>query len=188
MLEKIEKTLVGVSPLLMHSGRLADPTDPATRELKELTAKRRKTDEDISAIKRCEWMGGLYLDGDGRVAIPSTNVLALVIAGSRKSKLGKQAEAGVFDTQLFYRLEYDGPKDPAKLYDVGGFVDYRPVVVQRNRCMRSRPVFPGWKLPIQLSVNTDVIDVGDVVRALEVAGEVVGLGEWRPRFGRFIVQ
>ncbi len=47
--------IVGVSPLMMHSERLADPTNPTTRELKKLNAKRQKTEEDYLLIKQVEW-------------------------------------------------------------------------------------------------------------------------------------
>lgn len=187
MLSKLEVTLSGVSPLMLHNGHLADPTNTHTKALKSLTSKRNKTEEDLLNIRQVEWMGGLYLDASGRVAIPAEAVLATVIAGARKDKLGKQASAGVFEVQPFYPLKYDGPKDLNKLYADGRFADYRSVVVQRNRCMRCRPVFPQWDLPIQLSVNDEVINIADVKRALEVAGEVIGLCEYRPRFGRFVV-
>lgn len=189
MLEKIERTLVGVAPLLMHNVQLADPLNPVAQELKRLTKKRNKTEEDIFAIRKVEWLGGLYRDVDGTIGIPSDNILALVIHGARKRKLGKDAAAGVFDAQPFYPLQYKGPRDPERLYESAGFVDYRGAVPRgQGRVMRARPRFSDWKLPIQLAVNTDVIDVESVLLALETAGDVVGLGDWRPRFGRFTLE
>lgn len=188
MLDTFKVTLVGVSPLLMHSGRLADPTNPHTIALRELTKKRNKTEDDLLEIRRAEWRGGLYTDGEEHVCVEAEAVLAATIAGARKSKLGKQAQAGIFETKQFYPLVYEGPKDLDKLYADGRFCDYRSVVIQRNRTMRARPVFPKWKLPIELNVNRDIIDLKDVRRALEISGEMIGLLEYRPRFGRFYVE
>lgn len=187
-METLNMTLVGDAPLLMHNGRLADPTNKFTIEMKKLTSIRKKTEEDLLEIKRVEWFGGLYTDTDGRVAIPADCILAVCIQGARKSKDGKETESGVFETQPYYRLEYDGPKSLDKLYEDGRFSDYRSVVVSRARTMRSRPIFPQWKLPISLSVNTDIIDTSKVIKAMEMAGERVGLLEYRPRYGRFSVE
>jgi len=189
MLEKLEATLLGVSPLLMNNGRGADPTDELTRQLKPLTIKKPKTDEVLSEIRRLEWARSLYLDADGRLAIPADNILAAVIEGARKSKLGKDAEAGVFDSEPFYQIHHEGPKDLDRLYVTPGFCDYRGVVVARRRTMRARARVPaGWRLPIALMVNTEIIEVRAVVAALEAAGERIGLGDYRPRFGRFTVE
>jgi hypothetical protein len=54
--------------------------------------------------------------------------------------------------------------------------------------MRCRPVFPKWSLAISLDVNTDIIDTHKVLKAYELAGERVGLLEYRPRYGRFTVE
>jgi len=63
-------TLVGSTPLMMHSERLADPTNAMTKRLKSLTAKKKKTDEALAAIKQAEWEGGLYLNDEGEPAVP----------------------------------------------------------------------------------------------------------------------
>ncbi len=106
MLEEINATLVGCSPLIMHNGQLADPFNKWVKELKPLTSKSRKTDEQLLEIRRLEWFGGLYLDQEKNIAIPADNVLALVVDGAKKHKLGPKAKAGVFDVKPFYRLEY----------------------------------------------------------------------------------
>lgn len=183
-------TLRGVAPMLMHNGRLADPTDPVTREMKRLTSNRKKTDEILLEIKRTEWLGGLYLDEKKRVAVPVDNVLAVAIAGARKSKLGKQAEAGVYPVggAAWFTLVYDGPTNIEELYADGRFVDYRGVRNQQNRVMRARPIFRDWKLPIELEYEPDIIDERNLMAAFEQAGALVGLGDFRPRYGRFVVE
>src|SRR5882757_911382 len=67
--ERIRLRLEGTRPLLMHSGRLADPLDPAALDLAHITAKRPKTRADLEEISRREWYGGLWLHG-GRPCIP----------------------------------------------------------------------------------------------------------------------
>jgi len=63
-----------------------------------------------------------------------------------------------------------------------------PVRIQRARIVRHRPWLKEWELSFRL----DVLDEGflplDVLNGILVrAGQTVGLGDWRPRYGRFTV-
>ena len=49
-MKSIKVKLSGSSALLMHSDRFANPLDPLTKAHKELTGKRKKTDDDHIAI------------------------------------------------------------------------------------------------------------------------------------------
>ena len=44
---KIIIELTGTSPLLMHNPRMVDPEFELNREIKAITSKRKKTDEDL---------------------------------------------------------------------------------------------------------------------------------------------
>lgn len=52
--ETIRIRLTGDRPLLMHSGRLADPLDEIARNLGKVTGKRMKTAADHEEIARVE--------------------------------------------------------------------------------------------------------------------------------------
>jgi hypothetical protein len=186
-MDKVTATLEGVSPLIQHNGQLADPTNKWVREIKKTSKKRNKTDEDFETLKRLEFLGGMYMDENGEPTIPADMVLAAVIEGAKKTKNGKNAKAGVFETQPNYRLEYTGPRKPAAMYKAGTFCDYRIVVVNRARTMRARPIFRGWSTTIELLHDPEIIDRQMVVEALITAGERVGIGDYRPRYGRFSV-
>ena len=70
---KIKITLKGQSPLLCHNPRMVDPEFELNREIKALTGKRKKTDEDLKMIERLEWYGGLY-EEDGEIVQPVATV------------------------------------------------------------------------------------------------------------------
>ena len=53
--------------------------------------------------------------------------------------------------------------------------------------MRYRPIFLEWATEVQVAVNTDVLDVREVQKAIEDSGKLIGVCEYRPRFGRFEV-
>jgi hypothetical protein len=62
-------TLRGTTPLLMHNPRMVDPFFEVNRQIKAITSKRKKTDEDLKQIERLEWYGGLYeSNGGGKVS------------------------------------------------------------------------------------------------------------------------
>ena len=68
------------------------------------------------------------------------------------------------------------------------YLDIRPAVVQRARIVRVRPAFsPGWLLDFQIEVIDDQINSTLLQDVLVLAGKTVGIGDFRPKFGRFSV-
>lgn len=67
-------------------------------------------------------------------------------------------------------------------------IDARPVRIQRARIMRYRPLLTTWGLSFTLQV-IDEKDVPDETlnACLVKAGQAIGIGDYRPRFGRFTV-
>lgn len=67
-------------------------------------------------------------------------------------------------------------------------IDARPVVIQRARVMCWRPKFNEWKLKFTIQILDDEnISVANLKEILEKAGQTKGIGDYRPRFGRFMV-
>lgn len=67
-------------------------------------------------------------------------------------------------------------------------IDTRPVVIQRARVLKWRPRFNQWKLQFKLTILDDHnISVSTLKEILEKAGATKGIGDYRPRFGRFMV-
>lgn len=67
------------------------------------------------------------------------------------------------------------------------YEDRRRVVVQRNGITRVRPAMKaGWKASFDLQVNIpEYVDQNTLRETIEVAGRLIGLGDFRPTFGRF---
>lgn len=189
-MKKLKMKLVGIRPLILHNERLANPMDPITRELKKLTGipGKQRTEDIIEQIRHLEWRGGLYLDENGAPSVTDDMIAKVIIEGARKTKRGKQAEAGVFVDKPYFPIKHDGPKTVEKLYEDERFVFYRTVVTNGGRVMRARPRFPSWEVDVELSIDDAIINVGHVQDALSKAGETVGMGNWRPRYGRFMVE
>jgi hypothetical protein len=175
--------IVGVSPLLMHSGALANPLSVQAKELRKISKKRAKTDADHEYLSRVEWTGGLWLSG-GTPCIPGEAIEAAFVQAARKSKRGQIARAGMISPGDWL-LDYDGPRDLAALWQDESFRLVAGVRVGQARVMRTRPIFRRWSAMVTFEYLDDQMDESDVLDILRVAGRIIGLGDWRPRFGRF---
>lgn len=69
------------------------------------------------------------------------------------------------------------------------YIDKRRVVIQRNAITRSRPALKsGWSVQMEILVNTpEYISKTDLLDTITMAGKLVGVGDFRPTFGRFQV-
>lgn len=178
-------TITGTAPLLMHNARLADPLNPATKALKKVTGKRQKTDEDHEEIARLEHAGSLYLDPDVGPYIPGQNIERALVDGARISKQGVKVQRGVFISTDVNPVGYKGPRDAAGLWADENFRHMASVKIGQSRTMRCRPIFREWAVEADGILDPSVIDLDSLEAIAVAAGQMVGLGDWRPRFGRF---
>lgn len=177
----------GIAPLLMHSDKLANPLHPMTKELKKVTGKRKKTDEDHEALAQIEWKAGIYYDEKVGVYVPGENIARCIIDAAKMQKRGTDVKRGLMVEQDMIPLDYKGPRDLGSLYADKSFVDARTVKNQQSRVLRTRPIFREWGLTFSLLVDTEIFDPATIKHILDMAGRYIGLCDFRPRFGRFTV-
>lgn len=177
--------IVGQAPLLMHSARLSDPLDDASKALSKVTSKRSKTDDDHAEVSRLEHAGGLYIDNQLGPYVPGANIERCLFDAATKFKLGKALRSALLIPEEVNPLAYDGPRTVAGLWEDKQFVHRASVKVGMSRVVRTRPVFPRWTLSVSGELDTDVVDRDEFEQIAEIAGRLIGLGDWRPRFGRF---
>jgi hypothetical protein len=200
-------TITGIAPLLMHNGQTADPLNHFAKAMKQLSGKRKKTDEDLEVMAALEWWAGLYLTktaaiGDdfsvtapdeARTCLPAHLLDSVIREGARKSKMGKQASAGVI-VEGDAKLTHEGSANVNQLATDPRFVARHAVKVSTSKVMRTRPMFSEWSAEFSVCIDPGVIDVSDVRLALSNAGRLVGIGDWRPgaprggSFGRFVLE
>lgn len=177
-------------PLLMQAETLANPLHLRTKAHKAVAGKRKKTEEDHLWLLRDEWELNMYYDPDLGPFIPSLNIEAAIAEAAKATKQGRLVKQTVTVLTDKVRLEYDGPRDLATMYGDGRteFVDVRGVSVMGKKVMRCRPIFLNWSARFDVAFMDDLIDASDLVRIIQHAGRVVGIGTYRPRFGRFDVE
>lgn len=178
-------TITGTAPMLMHNGRLANPLDPATQALKALTAKRKKTDDDLIDIARAEFLGGLYIDPDVGPYVPGENIERAILDAAKLTKNGMNVKRGLFIETDVNPIAYHGPRTAEALWADENFRLIRTVRNQQNRVSRCRPMFTDWRTSAEGTLDESVLDFRTLSAIVEQAGSYVGLGDWRPRYGRF---
>lgn len=179
--------IVGVSPLLLHRGGLASPLDPWAKAMREITGKRKKTEADHAELARLEWYGSMYRDAEDRPCIPGECIEGMLGQAAAKFRL-KQVVRSAVISDGNWPILYDGPATIDELWADGRFVDSRLESVQSGKVVRTRPRFDSWALEFDLDVDTDQLNPDQLRQILLTAGQVVSLGDRRPKFGRFDVK
>lgn len=182
---KFTIVITGTEGLLMHNARLSNPLDPATKELKRLTGKRTKTEEDHEAVAHAEFAGSLYLDDVIGPYVPADNIFRCLWDAAKKTKRGVKVKEGLIITSLVNPLAYEGPRDPDKLWDDVNFRHFASVKVGMQRVMRCRPFFRTWRTEAEGYIDTAILELDELRQIADTAGQLIGLGDWRPKYGRF---
>jgi hypothetical protein len=180
--------IVGTEPLLMHNSQLADPLNPFTKALAEVTSKKSKTDDDHAEMARREWLGGLYFDPEIGPYVPGVNVERSLLDAARMNRLGKSIERGVFIQTNENALQYSGSRDMSVLVKDENFRHMASVKIGMKRVMRCRPIFRTWATSAQGYLDESQLDMAELRQIATNAGRLVGLGDWRPRFGRYTAE
>jgi hypothetical protein len=196
-------TIRGVRPLILHSDRGLDTFDPLVTQAKEITSAKKTKDLEEN-VRRLEWLkyavsfyGGLK----DAPYVPSDNLLkALSESGFDVKKSGKKdvlAGLDILEDEL--SLEYDGPKTPREMFDFVDDSEDRKFVFKKSvripprtgaRVPMSRPRIPtGWTMTFTLvKRHFCALSDSEVQKLVRIAGERVGLCDWRPRYGLFAVE
>lgn len=183
--------LTGSTPLMMHNERLANPMDEFAKEMKKISGKKKKTDEDFELMAQIEFRGGLYIDEDEGPYIPNRMIEATVREGAKRTKRGKDVARGFevlgLDHERAGHLIYKGPRTRDGLWN-GGFFDQRTVKVGMSRVVRTRPIFREWAIDLEVAYDTEIFNEDDIKTFFDEAGRYAGIGDYRPRYGRFAAE
>lgn len=186
-MERLTVKITGTHPLLMHADTFANPLAAATKAHKELTSKRKKTDEDHEAIARSEFLSSTYWDKADGFFIPGQNFDATFLAGAKLQKLGTHWKRAAMVLEGRVKLLHDGPGTPEELWNDKAFVDCRGIKIGTSKLMRYRPIFLHWAAELTLAINTEILNINEARKVVADSGALIGVCDYRPRFGRFEV-
>lgn len=175
----VEVVIEGTSPILFHRWS-TEAVEAKAKAAKGSTA--RKTDDVESYVYRCS---------DGTVGIPGTYLVGSLIDPRNGAAKYRQDPRSPRKSALdLFRAGVVSLTDLATLGQANwNYLDQRRVTIQRSAITRTRPAFlAGWKATFHLQVLTpEYISSALLLDVLTQAGRLVGIGDFRPTYGRFQV-
>lgn len=168
-------TIEGTAALLFH--RWSNEA-VASKAAAAKNSKAKKTDNVESYVYRTD---------DGNLAMPGEYLRQAVLGASKFRQDPRSPRASAL------KLFTAGVVSMTDLADLGvadwDYLDRRRVLVQRQGVTRERPALrPGWRVSADLMVLLpEYIDSTVLLETIGSAGRLIGVGDFRPTFGRFSV-
>jgi hypothetical protein len=189
--ESVGVRWIGLRPMLMNNGRGVDRLNPLVKELSELNTKRSKdfSDADFERRDWLQWHIAIY-ESEGRLMVPTENIEQVIVRGAQKARQGKQFQAACFVATPTVWVKHDGPNDIEQLYDLPQYKLRVAVVINKTRVMKVRVMVPTpWSIEFTVEFDRTVIKNKEaVLTAMRNGGALIGLNDWRPKYGRFLVE
>jgi hypothetical protein len=171
----VEILIEGTTPILFHRWSVEGVQEKANSKK---GSKAKKTDDTESYMYRTE---------TGEIALPSEYLRMSLINAARFKQDPRSPRKSAMD------LVKAGLCCLNELCTTGkrkeDFIDKRRVCVQRNGITRARPaLFAGWRIRCEMCVLLPEYMSPQFVQDLAVAaGKLIGVGDFRPTYGRFCV-
>lgn len=172
---RAEVTIQGVAPILFHAWNVESVEGKA----KASKGSKEKKSDDVESY--------IYRNEKKEICIPGEYLRGAIIGASKfqqDPRSPRKSAADLFKAAIvsLTHLASLGAKD----WD---YLDRRRVTIQRNAITRSRPAMrEGWKATFIIQVNLPEYIGPDLLNAtIQQAGKLIGLADFRPSFGRFLV-
>ncbi len=171
----VSVTVRGSSDLLFHRWSNEAVAEKAAAAKGSRT---KKSDNLESYIYRCD---------NGNIGLPGEYLRQSIIYAAKFRQDPRSPRKSAFD------LYKAGVVALTILADLGAaepdYIDRRRVLVQRNAITRERPAIrEGWEATIDLMVLVpEYIDRTTLLEVIGSAGRLIGVGDFRPTYGRFAV-
>lgn len=168
-------TIVGVADILFHRWSVEGVEEKANAAK---GSKAKKTDDVESYV---------YRDDKGDLCLPGEYLRQAVIHAAKFRQDPRSPRKSAMD---LYKAGVLSLTPLASLgRDRWDYEDRRRVQVQRNAVTRCRPaLLKGWQAKLDLMVHLpEYIRPEDLHDVLSQAGRLIGVGDFRPTYGRFQV-
>ncbi len=172
----VRARIVGVADLLFHRWNV-EAVDAKGKAAKGSKAK--KTDDIESYV---------YRDDAGELALPGEYVRQSIIHAAKFRQDPRSPRKSAMD---LFKAGVIGLTPLASLGVTEWDYEHRcRVTVQRNGITRCRPALKaGWTVEIDLLINLPEYIAPDALQDVLVnAGRLVGVGDFRPTYGRFAIR
>lgn len=171
----VSVTIRGSAPILFHRWSNEAVAEKASAAK---GSKAKKSDNLESYVYRCD---------NGHLGLPGEYLRQSIIGAAKFRQDPRSPRKSAMD------LFKAGVVSLTELADLGveepDYIDRRRVLIQRSAITRERPALKeGWTATIELMVLLpEYIDQTLLIDVLTNAGRLIGVGDFRPTYGRFAV-
>jgi len=193
-LEKFEVEIKGITPLIIQNCQAANPLNSYYKKLKEVTSKRKKTEEDHEAILKIQWEASLYWSDMLGLYMPWENLSACLLKAAKSHKMGQKMGGISFTDPIGYEIQTKNHKDLEALKRDADNKFVKMVTIQRSKTLSCRPIFNDWNIDFSFESDPNYITANEVKTILLTAQSFGGLGVWRPTspqpgpYGKFTIK
>lgn len=188
-MKRFHVRICGTAPLLMHKFSDESSADLASAVKKRKSGPPDPIEEAEQGAYRLDTKDG---DAKGQLCLPGEHFfqsMVLAASGFQVQGQGKKTYKDLVKGNVFVEPEYIGLTDASgnSLYSYE--IDSRPARIKAARINRRRPLLKQWVAEFDVVVTDDASVPAVVLNSILVsAGQTKGVGDYRPRFGRFMVE
>ena len=168
-------TIQGSAAILFHRW---DNEAVASKSAAAKNSAAKKRDNLASYVYRCD---------NGHLGLPGEYLRQSIIGAARFRQDPRSPRKSAMD---LYKAGVIALTELADLaVEEPDYIDRRRVMIQRAAVTRERPALKaGWSATIDLMVQTpEYIDQTSLLAIVNEAGRLIGVGDFRPTYGRFAV-
>lgn len=171
---RVSVTIEGVADILFHRWT---PEAVIQKSAAAKNSIEKKTDNVESYV---------YRNAAGEICIPGIYLRGAIINAAKFRQDPRSPRKSAMD---LYRAAVVPLSDASLGTDRWDYSDTRRVVVQRNGVNRTRPAFKaGWRGTFEFLVTLpEYVSPQDLNEMIQMAGRVIGVADFRPTYGRFVV-
>jgi hypothetical protein len=171
----VSVAIEGVAPILFHRWNV-EAVETKAKAAKGSAAKK---SDDVESY--------LYRNDAGEICLPGEYLRQSIIHAAKFRQDPRSPRKSAMD--LFKAAVISLTPLASMHATEPDFLDRRRVMVQRNGITRTRPAMKeGWRAEIDLMVNIpEYVPPGLLRQVIDDAGRLIGVGDFRPTYGRFAV-
>jgi hypothetical protein len=171
----VKVVIEGVAPILFHRWNV------------EAVETKAKAAKGSAAKKSDDTSSYLYLNEDSEICLPGEYLRQSIIMAAKFQQDPRSPRKSAMD--LFKAAVISLTPLASLGVTEPDYLDRRRVMVQRNGITRTRPAMrEGWKAEVELMVNLpEYVSPVLLRQAIDAAGRLIGVGDFRPTYGRFAV-
>ena len=170
-MKKVNVTMTGVRPMLFHN-----VNSMALKKPKNLTHEEHEASEEVFKAR-------LYMEDD-KLVLPERVLHGLLKTAAQRSGVKQDGKRSTYSNLIRAVVFIPNSFEFKENYkDLAPHTEY--VSVQMSKVLRIFPMLKKWTCEGSIVYDSDQISLETLTVLFDYAGGYIGVGDYRPTFGRF---